>query len=107
MGAVRKSPRDVFCTRLRQARLAAGLSQKDLGVRAGLDEFVASTRINRYELGIHQPDWDMVGRLAGVLRVPVAYLFAQEEALADMVLAFSKASAAARREASRTLKEDA
>ena len=43
--------------RLKQARLAMCLSQKQLGVQAGIDEFVASTRINRYELGIHKPDY--------------------------------------------------
>ena len=42
--------------RLKQARVAAGLSQKMLGIEAGIDAFVASTRINRYELGIHKPD---------------------------------------------------
>lgn len=59
--------------RLKQARLAAGLSQKMLGIEAGIDAFVASTRINRYELGIHKPDLLTVRKLAGVLKVPVAF----------------------------------
>ena len=49
--------------RLKQARLAAGLSQKMLGIEAGIDAFVASTRINRYELGVHKPDLLIVRRL--------------------------------------------
>lgn len=34
--------------RLKQARLAAGLSQEMLGIEAGIDAFVASTRIQRF-----------------------------------------------------------
>lgn len=41
----RESHREIFCKRLKEARLAAGLSQKKLGIAAGIDEFVASTRI--------------------------------------------------------------
>ncbi len=33
----------IFSKRLRQARADAGLSQKELGILAGLDPFVAST----------------------------------------------------------------
>ena len=55
--------------RLKQARLNAGLSQKMLGIEAGIDAFVASTRINRYELGIHRPDLLTVRKLAKVLGV--------------------------------------
>ncbi|EDH9073974.1 transcriptional regulator, partial [Salmonella enterica subsp. enterica serovar Agbeni] len=40
----RASHRDIFCKRLKEARLAAGFSQKKLGIAAGIDEFVASTR---------------------------------------------------------------
>lgn len=47
----RESHREIFCKRLKEARTAAGLSQKKLGIAAGIDEFVASTRINRYEKG--------------------------------------------------------
>ena len=46
----------VFSRRLKEARIKAGLSQKRLGIEAGMDEFVASTRINRYEKGVHQAD---------------------------------------------------
>lgn len=77
-----------FHQRLKQARLAAGISQKQLGVLAGLDEFVASTRVNRYEQGKHQPDFDTAARLAAVLQVPTAYFFAQDDRLAELMLAF-------------------
>lgn len=83
----------IFQCRLRTARERRFLSQKQLGIQAGLDPFVASTRINRYELGVHQPDVATVQRLADVLDVPVAYLFAGDERLARMILAFEQLSA--------------
>jgi transcriptional regulator with XRE-family HTH domain len=64
------------------------LSQKQLGIAAGLDRFVASTRINRYERGIHQPDALTAQRLANALEVPMAYLFATDDRLARLILAF-------------------
>lgn len=80
----------VFCRRLKEARERCQLSQKQLGLKAGLDQFVASTRINRYERGIHEPDLAMVASLAEALKVPVAYLFAEDERLANMILAFDR-----------------
>lgn len=83
------TPSPIFCQRLKAARLAAGLSQKQLGIRAGLDEFVASTRINRYEVGVHEPDLSMAQRLAEVLEVPLAYFYAQDDRLARCILGFA------------------
>ncbi|WP_277977629.1 helix-turn-helix domain-containing protein [Pantoea endophytica] len=74
-----------FQRRLKQARLAKGLSQKGLGIAAGIDEFVASTRINRYENGIHQVDLDTAQRLADVLEIPAAYFYAEDDALAEVI----------------------
>ena len=88
--ARRSDPQAIFCSRLKDARLAAGLSQKQLGIRAEIDPFVASTRINRYEKGIHRADLSTVTRLAEALDVPLAYLYAEDERLARMILAFSK-----------------
>jgi len=83
----------VFQHRLKTAREMKERSQKQVGIDAGLDPFVASTRINRYELGVHQPDLATVKRLADALDVPPAYLFASDERLARMILAFDKLSA--------------
>nr|WP_314710740.1 helix-turn-helix transcriptional regulator [uncultured Comamonas sp.] len=78
--------------RLKQARLAAGLSQKMLGIEAGIDAFVASTRINRYELGIHKPDLLTVRRLAEVLKVPMAFFYADtEDEIAELLFKYGKA----------------
>lgn len=93
----------VWQKRLKQARLAAGLSQKQLGIEAGLDEFVASTRMNRYEVGVHAADYQISVRLARVLGVPVAFLFCDNDEMAEMLLAFHRATKAARREAMTAL----
>ena len=47
----------------------AGLSQKQLGIKAGIDELSASPRIKQYERGKHTPDYSTVERLAKVLKV--------------------------------------
>lgn len=80
----------IFGARLKEARLEAGLSQKRLGIEAGLDPFVASTRINRYELGIHKVDYAFAIRLAAVLKVPVAFLYAEDDELASLILVFGR-----------------
>lgn len=99
---VRTNIRLVFQRRLKEARLRRQLSQKDLGIQAGLDPFVASTRINRYELGVHEPDLAIVERMATALGVPAAYLFADDDRLARMILAFDRLSTAARDQLLRT-----
>lgn len=83
----------VFQRRLKQARLDRQMSQRDLGIEAELDPFVAATRINRYEKGIHEPDMATMSRLAAALKVPTAYLVADDERLARMILAFDQLSA--------------
>lgn len=77
---------DIFCQRLKTARLAKGLSQKSLGILAGIDEFVASTRINRYEKGVHQASLETVQQLATALQVPLAYFYMEDDALAELTL---------------------
>ncbi|WP_432380618.1 helix-turn-helix domain-containing protein [Duganella sp. P38] len=66
------------------------MSQKALGIAAGLDRFVASTRINRYELGVHKADFLIAIRLAEVLNVPAAYFYAEDDQLAELIIAFHR-----------------
>ena len=78
----------VYSRRLREAREAYGISQRNLGIEAGLDDFVASTRINRYETGVHQPDLQTMQRLAAVLDQPLAYFYAEDDELAAVIRKF-------------------
>ena len=77
--------KSVFARRLRAAREAKGVSQKQLGILAGIDQFVASARINQYERGKHVPDLQTAQRLAAELKVPVSYLYEPDEALAELI----------------------
>lgn len=84
----------IWARRLREARVAKNLSQRQLGIEAGLDPSVASTRINRYEMGVHRADFRITEKVAQVLAIPVAYLYAESDALAQMVLLFDRSSPA-------------
>lgn len=79
----------VYSRRLREAREARGISQRNLGINAGLDEFVASTRVNRYETGVHQPSLRTMQKLAKALDMPVAYFYAEDDNLAQVISNFS------------------
>ncbi|TMP41294.1 XRE family transcriptional regulator [Pseudoalteromonas citrea] len=74
-----------FPKRLKEARKRKGLSQKQLGILAGMDEFSASARMNQYEKGVHTPDFKTVKALAKVLDVPTAFLFCEEDELAIQI----------------------
>ena len=85
----------VIAARLKQARTALGISQRELGIRAGIDEFVASARINQYERGKHVPDFATMERLAEVLGVPTPYFYTRDELLAELILGLGKLPASA------------
>ncbi|MBW3139624.1 helix-turn-helix domain-containing protein [Ferrimonas balearica] len=74
-----------FPVRLKAARNKIGISQKELGIRIGMDPGSASGRMNHYEKGRHMPDFETLERLARELGVPVAYFFCQSESLAELV----------------------
>jgi transcriptional regulator with XRE-family HTH domain len=80
----------LIAIRLKAARERLGISQTELGVRAGVDEFCASARINQYERGKHAPDFLTVCNLAKVLRVPAAYFYAEDDNLAELVVLFGE-----------------
>lgn len=77
--------KSVFSRRLREAREATGISQKQLGIQAGIDQFVASARINQYERGKHIPDLLTAQRLAISLHVPVSFLYEPDDDLAALL----------------------
>ncbi|MCU6326696.1 helix-turn-helix domain-containing protein [Enterobacter quasiroggenkampii] len=80
----------LFSRRLKEVRLDMALSQKSLGILAGIDEFAASARINRYEKGVHQASIEVVRHLAKVLEVPVAYFYTEDDELASLVRLWPK-----------------
>lgn len=97
-------PDSVFARRFREARQRTGLSQKAVGIAAGIDEFVASSRVNQYERGIHTPDFAVAQRLAAVLGVTTAYLYADDDVVAAILLHVSGMPARDRRTLERSLR---
>lgn len=101
------NPRSMFTRRLKKARLALHISQRELGRRIGLSEDVVSSRVTRYELGTSEPDFLTASKLAKELGVPLAYLLADNDALADIILAVAGMSPAAQRKMAAELKAKA
>lgn len=95
-GIKRELPSD-FGRRLRTARELAGLPQDRLGVLIGLDESSSSARISRYETGRHEPPVRTAVQLAEALDVPVAYLYCDDDLLAEILLRAYKLSIPKRR----------
>lgn len=95
----------IFGRRLKEARLAVGLSQQQLGVAAGIDPAVASTRVNRYERGVHMPDPRIVEALGQVLGLVAPYFYATDDELADFLYRYSKAPVGVRREVRRVVEQ--
>jgi transcriptional regulator with XRE-family HTH domain len=95
----------IWGLRVKQARERIGLSQKALGIEAGLDEFVASTRMNRYEQGIHKPDEAFSRRVAAILGVPGAYLHAESDELAHLIETWGLLSDERRKQLARLASE--
>lgn len=75
-----------FARRLKEARLASGISQRRLGMMVGLRPQQSSPRMNRYELGHHvPPDYGLIKRLGNVLGVPPAYFFCDDDVMAEII----------------------
>lgn len=72
----------------------------------GLDKKLASSRVNRYETEVSGIDLDGLGKLAEVLGVPMAYLVAEDEATAAVVLALSKLPARQRAALAKKIAEE-
>ena len=71
-------------TRIKAARQNANISQKELGIRIGMDINSASSRMNHYEKGRHTPDIQTLKRIADELNVPLAYLFCESGVIAEL-----------------------
>lgn len=96
--------RSMFAKRLKEARLNLGISQRELGRRIGLSEEVVSSRVTRYELGSSEPDFATASKLAKQLGVPLAYLLADNDSLADIILAAASMPSAEQRKLAAELR---
>jgi transcriptional regulator with XRE-family HTH domain len=62
-------------SRIQQARLAARLTQKELGARLGY----AATTVQNWELGNRNPSADDTARIAEACGVPIGMLYGEPE----------------------------
>ena len=65
------------------------------------------SRVTRYELGTSEPDFVTASKLAKELGVPLAYLLADNDTLADIILAVASMSPAVQRRMAAGLKAKA
>ena len=89
---VKSIPKSLFGRRLKDARLDAGIAQDKLGVMIGLDESCSSARMSRYENGVHSPPFTTVERIAEALKLPTAYFYCADDALAELTKQYFHAS---------------
>jgi hypothetical protein len=52
--------------------------------------------VNQYERQRHQPAYEIVRRLAEVLKKPPPFFYATDESLAELIAAYGRASAVGR-----------
>lgn len=72
--------------RMRSRREELGWSQEKVGVFIGIDESSSRARISRYELGVHEPPVATARLIAEALKVPLAYLFCEDDRMASLLL---------------------
>jgi transcriptional regulator with XRE-family HTH domain len=65
---------------------------------------IGIARINQYERDKHVPDFSIASRLARALGIPVVYLYAEDDDLAELLLAYAQASRSRRARVKRLLK---
>ncbi len=80
-----RSP-NVVGRRMRSRREDLGWSQEKVGVLIGIDESSSRARISRYELGVHEPPVATARLIAEALKVPLAYLFCEDDPMASLLL---------------------
>ncbi|AOB32348.1 hypothetical protein AKI39_18915 [Bordetella sp. H567] len=95
----------MLTSRLKEARLRAGLSQERLGTLAGLDEMSASSRMNQYERGKHTPGFFLIERLAQALNMPTPWFYTRDDDMAELLLAYNALPADLREKALSYVRE--
>lgn len=85
-----RGSKDCIARRLKEARSAVGISQKKLGILAGIDESSASVRISQYETGTHTPNILTLRNIGKVLGYPVEFFISDDDLTAELVRVIEK-----------------
>ncbi|WP_133699665.1 helix-turn-helix domain-containing protein [Roseateles toxinivorans] len=81
---------------MRSRRETLGWSQERVGVAVGIEESSSRTRISRYESGVHEPPTQTARLIAKALKVPLAYLYCEDDAVAALLVSLYQLSAGER-----------
>jgi transcriptional regulator with XRE-family HTH domain len=79
---------NIYGSRLKQARKIKNIPQDKLGILIGLDEHTASTRISRYENGVHEPAISTAQKISNILSIPLAFFYCDDDELAELILKY-------------------
>ncbi|TQI77267.1 DNA-binding XRE family transcriptional regulator [Serratia fonticola] len=72
--------------RLKEAREAAGLTQKQLAELVAIEGVNLTSRISNYEVGRFTPSFDFVVRVAKALNYPEYYFYVVDDDVAELLL---------------------
>lgn len=72
--------------RLKEARMAAGLSQEKLSELLGVEGVNTRSRLSSYEVGRTEPPFRLVQKIAEVLGYPEYYFYIADDVVAQVLL---------------------
>lgn len=76
--------------RLKAARQAAGLSQKQLAKLIDVDGSNPNSRLSNYEVGRFTPSFDVIVRIAKALDYPESYFYTIDDDFAEKILQYHR-----------------
>lgn len=76
--------------RLKAARKAAGLSQKELAELIDVDGSNPRSRLSNYEVGRFMPSFDVIIRIAKALDYPESYFYTVDDNFAEQILQYHR-----------------
>lgn len=88
--------KEIYAKRLKEARAASGETLKKVGTDAGMDEFVANTRMSRYENAKAAPSMDDALAIAEAMDLPYEYFFCEDDDIAKLLLTLNQLTKAQR-----------
>lgn len=80
--------------RLKEAREAAGLTQKQLAELVAIEGVNPTSRMSNYEVGRFTPSFDFVVRVAKALNYPEYYFYTIDDDIAEQLLKYHQSGGA-------------
>ena len=74
------------------------IPKMNMDIADTIDESSSRARISRYELGVHEPPVKTARLLAQALGVPLAYLYCDDDGVAELLLQLRQRDAASTRQ---------